>query len=124
MVRQWVNIADIDIYDDIHQLVHGKLMVDFRRDGKTTEQHLKEIQQIKPIIQSGKRIMPVLLTKQGNRYKKLDGFKRCMAYKELGREQIEAFVCVPGETMEYQGQTIVCKRGGQSYKRFKNLVEA
>jgi hypothetical protein len=50
----------------------------------------------------------------GDRYIRLDGFKRCLAHLELGRENIEAFICTEKQYLnaEFDGE-MRCWHGGQ-----------
>lgn len=96
----------------------GTFDVNQKKDGKSKSQHLSDIEYIKSVIKKTK-IMPPLVFKKGDKYLELDGFKRLMAYKQLNYKKVEVIVCDKlGET---NGQ-MVCRRGGQSYKIFKDLT--
>jgi hypothetical protein len=125
MKREFVYLKDIEEYDDIHKLVDGKLQVNKKRDGKSTEEHLKEIDYFTKLLKDGVKLIPVLL-KKDKKFIKLDGFKRIQAHKKAGCKVIEAFICEKedmGKSFNYDGKELICKRGGQSYKRFNKIVE-
>jgi len=81
--------------------------------GWTDESHARGIETVKVLITGGKRILPILIRDfgidsdpercgrafneseglpLGYRYQRLDGFKRFMAYKELGYDRIECIL--------------------------------
>lgn len=120
MKRIFIPLDKIDVYDEMHKLqIDGSFIVDEEKDGKSTEDHLKGIEYIKAVLREGKKIMPILVRdNQDGTYTRLDGFKRCVAYRELGHKNVEAFVC---DTGEYANQTripflngeMICFKGGQ-----------
>jgi len=71
------NIEDIQPYDEGHR----PLAID--------EEHRSGIEFIKSEIKNGVKIRPILVNTEGQR---LDGFKRYMAFLELGFEEIWCFV--------------------------------
>lgn len=129
MRRLFIPLDRLDIYDEAHELQpDGSFIVDEKKDGKSTEDHLKGIEYIKSVIKEGKKTMPVLVVDNDNgTYTRLDGFKRCIAYKESGYKNIEAFVC---DLEEYANQKripflngeMICFKGGQP-KEIYSLFE-
>lgn len=95
MIRKFIPLDKTEIYDEMHQLQEdGSFIVDEAKDGQSTEKHLEGIKYIKSVLAEGKKIMPILvLDNEDGTYIRLDGFKRCIAYKELGYNVVEAFVC-------------------------------
>ena len=75
--RGWVPIDSIQPYDSGHRCY---AIDDVHREG---------IEKCKEVIRSGAKILPILVDNKGVR---LDGFKRYMAYKELGNSLIEVIV--------------------------------
>lgn len=116
MKRQFIKLEDVDIYDEFHQQAGDSFIVNEKLDGNTTEYHKEGIEMIKVVLERGDKVRPILVLQTGDRYKLLDGFKRAMAYKELGYPHIEAFVCTE---LDPQGidplfrEVRACK-GGQS----------
>lgn len=125
MKRQFIPIEKIQIYDEMHKLQpDGSFVVDEAKDGKSTEEHLESIEYIKSVLKEGKKIMPVLVLDSGaGIFIRLDGFKRCIAQKELGYKNIEAFICDLGE-FEYRKRIpflngeMHCYKGGQPKEVF------
>lgn len=95
MIRKWVALKDIEIFDNMHKPDgNGGFIVDAEKDGKTTEQHREGINFMKEVIKKGQKIMPILVRdNEDGTYTRLDGFKKCWAHFELGLKFIEAFVC-------------------------------
>lgn len=120
MKRRYISLDSLEIFDAMHmEQPDGSFVVDAEKDGQTTEQHRQGIEYIKKVLQNGAKIMPILVTDQENgTYLRLDGFKRCMAYKELGYKFIEAFIC---DRVEFATQRDIpflhkemkCFKGGQ-----------
>lgn len=78
-----IPIAQIDPYDFAHP------------DGFETsdEEHREGIEKIKQLIKDGTPILPILVKNAvENKYIRMDGFKRFMAFKELGYEVIDCYV--------------------------------
>jgi len=120
MKRLFIPLNKIEIYDEMHKLQpDGSFIVDEAKDGKSTEDHLKDIEYIKSVLKRGKKIMPILVAdNEDGTYTRLDGFKRCIAYKELGYKNIEAFVCNPAEYVNqkripFLDDKMICFKGGQ-----------
>lgn len=120
MKRLFIPLNKIQIYDEMHELQEdGSFIVDEKKDGKSTEEHLKGIEYIKSVLREGKKIMPILVRdNERGFYNRLDGFKRCIAYKELGYKNIEAFVCDLGEyacrkRIPFLDGEMTCFKGGQ-----------
>jgi len=129
MKRLFIPLNSVDIYDEMHKLQKdGSFVVDKERDGKSTEDHLKSIEYIKSVLKKGKKIMPILVGDNDNgTYTRLDGFKRCIAYKELGYKNIEAFVCDSEECANHRkipflDGEMLCFKGGQ-FKETYSLFE-
>ncbi len=85
-----LSLNDIDPFDASHfedgDYWKGK-------DSEDTADHRRGVETVKVFVSQGKRIRPILVTPLGeNKYKRLDGFKRYMAAKELGRTQIACLV--------------------------------
>lgn len=68
--------------------------------GKKQQEHVDGVDYIKRMLRENKKILPVAVFKtEDGRYKRLDGFKRFWAYKELGYEHVKCAVMkydVPG----------------------------
>lgn len=87
-----IPLSEIDYCDEGHGEVPDKK----HRDG---------IDKLKKLIKSGKRVSPILVReeiKDGKKYKRLDGYKRFMAFKELKAHSIECYV---NNNASYGGQT-------------------
>lgn len=120
MKRKWIQLDKVAIYDEMHVLQpDGTFVVDETKDGQTTEQHREGIDYIKSVIQNGQKVLPPLVVEHSwGEYTRLDGFKRCLAFKELGFEQIEAFVCDEEEYRQalyvpFRDGKMRCWKGGQ-----------
>lgn len=129
MKRFFIPLNLIEIYDEMHELQEdGSFIVDGAKDGKSTEDHMKDIKYIKSVIKEGKKTMPILVKDNDDgSYTRLDGFKRCVAYKEMGHKNIEAFVCSPEECanqkrVPFLESKMICFKGGQP-KEFYSLFE-
>lgn len=126
MKRRFVKLDKINPYDDQHiKTDDGFKVVSGEKD---TNEHLQGIEYIKKQLKAGNKIMPVLLLEKEGRYEKLDGFKRLMAYKDLGYKNIEAFVCSQDDcdnkkSFKYEGKNMYCTMGGQNYHKFPKLLE-
>ncbi len=84
ITRIKVNIDDVQPYDAGHLPLAECAMYD----------HTPGIEHCKKLIQEGKKILPILVRPDGQR---LDGFKRYMAYKELGYKEIDVIVDPDGK---------------------------
>lgn len=119
MKRRFINLKKLKIYDEMHQQDGDSFIVDEEKDGQTTLQHKEGIEYIKTIIKNGQKVLPPLVVEimEGD-YIRLDGFKRVMAFKELGFETIEAFVCSRWEYdhadyVPFRDGKMRCWKGGQ-----------
>lgn len=119
MKRKFIELDKLQIYDDLHLKKGDTFEVDEKRDGQTTKQHKEGIEYIKKIIKNGQKILPPLVAEiYEGEYIRLDGFKRIMAYKELGFKTIEAFVCSQWEYnhadyIPFREGKMRCWKGGQ-----------
>ena len=125
MKRVFIPLDKLEIYDDMHKLQpDGSFKVDKKKDGRTTEEHRASIEYFKSILKKGKKMMPILALERGDgTYLRLDGFKRCIAYKELGYKNIEAFVCDIGEyhyqkKIPFLDSEMLCYKGGQFKEKY------
>ena len=124
MIRKWIPLKYLEIYDPLHQWIDGKLWVDEERDGQSTEKHLEGIAYIKSVLEKGQKIRPILVRdNEDGTYTRLDGFKRCIAHLEHGEEFIEAFVCTKdeyerSEIFPYGDHEIRAWHGGQEKEHF------
>lgn len=111
MKRKFISLEKLEIYDAMHQKSGDSFIVDAEKDGQTTEDHKKGIEYIKAIILQGQKVLPPLVAEiMEGEYVRLDGFKRCMAFKELGFTMIEAFVC---DRFEYDHADYIPFRNGK-----------
>lgn len=119
MKRKFIPLSKLQIFDEMHMQKGDSFVVDKEKDGETTEQHIEGIQYIKSIIQAGQKVLPPLVLENNlGEFIRLDGFKRCMAFKELGFELIEAFVCNQweydhAEYIPFRNGKMRCWKGGQ-----------
>ncbi len=119
MKRKFISLSKLQIFDDLHKQNGADFEVDEKKDGQTTQQHREGIEYIKTIIKNGQKVLPPLVVEiMEDDYRRLDGFKRCMAFKELGFESIEAFVCTRDEYdhadyIPYRNGKMRCWKGGQ-----------
>ena len=120
MIRRFIPLKQLEIYDEFHTLQpDGSFIVNKEKDGKTTEEHRQGIDYIKEVLKRGKKIRPVLVVdNEDGTFKLLDGFKRCIAQKELNYKNIEAFVCNQIEyslcqRVPYDNGEMWCGKGGQ-----------
>lgn len=99
MIRKFIPVSSLFIYDEMHQpLADGSFIVDAEKDGQTTEEHRKGIDYIKSVLENGQKILPILVRENSDgTFTRLDGFKRALAQIELGYKLIEAFVCTEKE---------------------------
>ena len=84
--RQEVGIDDIQPYDEGHKPL------------SEDNEHREGIEKVKELIRQGKRIRPILIRPDGQR---LDGYKRYMAFKELGYKTVP---CIVDKEAEMGGQ--------------------
>ncbi len=118
MIRKWIPIKQLEIFDSMHFPDGDGFTVDAAKDGKTTEEHREGIDYIKSVLEKGQKIMPILARDNGDgTFQRLDGFKKCWAHKELGIPYIEAFVCSNEEygrvaVYPYGKAEIRCYHGG------------
>jgi len=129
MIRKFISLDELEIFDGVMhiQRVDDTWFVDEEKDGQNTEKHIEGINFIKEILIAGKKTMPILAyEKDEGGYVRLDGFKRCIAHKELGYKTIEAFVCTEQEYIEqkripYLNSEMLCFKGGQFKEEFPLL---
>ena len=72
--------------------------------GWEREDHREGIDIVKKLIKKGKKIRPILINDKGFR---LDGYKRYMAFKELGYKEIEVIVDPLGIKGQQRGESFV-----------------
>lgn len=120
MKRIFIPLKDFEIYDYMHvKQPDGSFEVDEEKDGQSTQQHIDSIEYMKDVLVRGQKMRPVLVVdNEDGTFTRLDGFKRCIAHKELGRAYIEAFVCsraefIENKRVEYDGAYMYCTKGGQ-----------
>ena len=122
--RQFIPLEKLDIYDQFHYQSGDSFEVNEKLDGKNTEYHKQGIEVIKGVLAEGKKVLPILVLKEGDRYKLLDGFKRSRAHIESGYSLIEAFVCDQIDERGICLGEIRCFKGGQSeMSMFENGAE-
>lgn len=94
MIRKFIPLKHIYIYDELHKETPDGFEVDEAKDGQTTAEHREGVEYIKDALSAGAKILPILVVdNEDGTYTRLDGFKRCIAYKELGYQYVEAFIC-------------------------------
>ena len=136
MKRIFIKLEDIELYKEeekkgspkfnLKKSAHilnedGTFDVNKKVDGKSKEEHLEGIEYIKKQLKKGNKILPPLVFDYKNgKYRKLDGFKRLKAYKELGYKNVEVIAC---DIWKEECGNMVCKDGGQSYIKYPNLLE-
>ncbi len=119
MKRKFIPLDNLQIYDEMHIRNGESFIVDREKDGQTTEEHKAGIEYIKNIIKSGQKVLPPLVVEiMDGDFLRLDGFKRCMAFKELGFKNIEVFVCNYQEFnhadyIPFRNGKMRCWKGGQ-----------
>lgn len=86
---------DIDLVQP-YDAGHFPLIID--------DEHRAGIEYVKNLIREGKKIRPILIACNGQR---LDGFKRYMAFKELGHKEIECIVDPFGRMGGQQNQSMI-----------------
>lgn len=133
MIRKFIKLSELEYYDEMHQLQpDGSFTVDEAKDGQSTEKHIEGIEYVKKVLLEGKKTMPILVYERDEGgYVRLDGFKRTLAFKELGHTTIEAFVCTEQEFTEqrrvpFLNSELLCYKGGQfkeEYKLFEGNTE-
>jgi len=87
-----IPLSEINEYDDGHDMMPD-------------DEHRKGIDDIKKLIHQGKHITPILIRHNKSArtsYERLDGYKRYMAFKELGFKTID---CYLDDEASYGGQT-------------------
>lgn len=128
MIRKYIYLKDLEIYDQLHKRTDNGFEVDEAKDGQSTERHIEGINYIKGVLNNGQKIRPILvLDNEDGTYKRLDGFKRCIAHIELGIGIIEAFIVSQEEyrradDIPYHGGMMKAWHGGQ-FKESYGLFE-
>ena len=56
------------------------------------KEHRDGIDKVKALILRGVKMMPILVRQTPNGFQRLDGYKRYMAFKELGYKQINCYI--------------------------------
>ena len=91
----WVPLDQIDPYDPGHFSNEADWREYDRANPDRTDNYDNHVEGIKKVIDglnSGRRIRPIAVKKQGDMYKRYDGFKRYMAYKWLNRPEIPCYI--------------------------------
>ena len=129
MIRKLIPLHSLEIYDSLHKRSGDGFEVDEEKDGQTTEAHREGVEYIKSILKEGQKIRPILvLDNEDGTYKRLDGFKRCIAHKELNIPYIEAFVCNQHEYRNavftpYHNGEMRAWHGGQEKEIYPSIFE-
>lgn len=118
MKRQWIPLSQLDIYDEFHYKVGDSFEVNQKLDGNDTAYHKQGIEKIKAVLADGKKVRPILVLRDGSRFKILDGFKRSRAHIESGYSLIEAFVCDQLDPRGICMDEMRCFKGGQPFEAF------
>lgn len=126
MKRLWVPLDRLEVFDDKFHLLQadGTWIVNEENDGQSKEKHVEGINYIKGVLSNGQKVMPILVAdNEDGTYKRLDGFKRCIAHIELGYKFIEAFVCSPeefrrNEEVEFGNHKMRAWYGGQEKEHY------
>lgn len=93
MKRIYIPLNRLQIYDERFHIKTDNGYIVTEHDGHTKEYHDEGISYIKSVLQEGAKVLPILALDNGDgTFKRLDGFKRCLAHQELGYKFIEAFV--------------------------------
>jgi len=127
MKREFLYTEEILGYDNTHTPTKDGLFCITKPDPLGQDEHRAGCDHFKKLIKDGVKLMPILVQRKiDGTLKKLDGFKRWHAHKELEIPIMECFVCEPedeGTTFNYDGSELICCVGGQTYQRFPNPVE-
>jgi hypothetical protein len=129
MKRRWIPLDRIEIYDEMHFKTEDGWDVDVEKDGCTKAEHVAGIDYIKSQIQKAVKIRPILVVEEDEGvYRRLDGFKRCIAHMELGEQFIEAFVCSWDEChrqdrVKYLHGEMWAGKGGQMKEVYTSVAE-
>ncbi len=85
---QLIKLEDIDPFDS------GHVQKDNYFDcGTLQQEHINGINFVKSLIAQSKKIRPIAITTVApGKYKRMDGFKRYWAFKELGYTEIECYI--------------------------------
>jgi hypothetical protein len=86
---QSIALDKIDPYDNGH-----KKKGDGYDCGPFQHEHEEGVAYVKNLIEQGKRILPIAVVwdEKTKKFKRMDGFKRYWAYKELGKPSIPCYV--------------------------------
>ena len=88
--RKTLPIDSVDPWDSTHVKMETE---DGWSAGAGTRDHSDRVKFVKMLIKEGRKITPILVKPIGDgKYKRMDGFCRYMAFKELGHTEIECFV--------------------------------
>lgn len=129
MFRKWIPISRLVIFDKMHFETPDGWDVNEEKDGQSKAKHVEGIEYIKNLIRHSSKIRPILVVEdEFGDYIRLDGFKRCMAAKELGERFIEAFVCTKEEVerrveFPYLHGVMWAGKGGQMKEVYTSVVE-
>jgi hypothetical protein len=103
----------------------GTIEVDEEKDGKSLKDHIEGIKYFRKLIKKGEKLTPVLVVKEGAKYRVLDGFKRAMAYSFEGQD-VPCLVFKSrekGRSFIFNNKPVFVQYGGMSYETWDDPTE-